>query len=163
MNARSNILRLAILGLLVTRAPRPVRRVLAFAILGVLLTVVLLALGLAARSEPQQQVVDITEMPQGVRGRWCIETEFPTGGTRYKPCGEKPDVSISAKLIVPRSGAGCAFSQGMVAGPQPLYLIEIACPPNSRYVYWMVRDNNDNNLLIIKPANRGDIPSGGKQ
>jgi hypothetical protein len=159
MNARSNILRLAILGLLVTRAPRPVRRVLAFAILGVLLTVVLLALGLAARSEPQQQLADITEMPQGLRGRWCIDTEYPKGGTLYKPCGEKPDISISAKLIVTRGGQ-CAFNQGMVAGPQSLYLIEFACPPNSRHIYWMARDNN---LLIVKPANRGDIPSGGKQ
>jgi len=94
VSARSNILRLAILGLLVARSPRGVRSALAFALLGVLLTVVLLALGLAACSEPQQQSADITEMPQELRGRWCIDTEHPKGGTLYKPCGEKPAMPV---------------------------------------------------------------------
>jgi len=46
-STRSNVLRLAVLGLLITRAPRWAQRMLAFMLLGVILTVVLLALGLA--------------------------------------------------------------------------------------------------------------------
>jgi hypothetical protein len=102
-------------------------------------------------------IVDITEIPQELRGKWCVDTLPPKGstGTLYRPCGgEKPDVSISARLAVPRSGERCAFSNGLQASDQPLYLIEIACS-QGRLVYWMARKNE---LLIVKPARMEDLP-----
>jgi hypothetical protein len=144
----------------------------AFMLLGVLLTIVLVALSVA-RSEPQQQVgADITELPEEARGKWCIDTEYPKGGTLYKRCdnAKGPAISISAKIIVAQTGAKCAFNNGMIAGTalsaanaasrQPLYLIEVACPAVGNLIYWMWRDND---LLNVKPFHREDLPSGGKQ
>jgi hypothetical protein len=52
MSTRSNVLRFAIFALLLSRAPRAVQRALAFMLLGAVLAFVLIALGVAARSEP---------------------------------------------------------------------------------------------------------------
>jgi hypothetical protein len=48
MSARSNTLRLAIVGLLIARAPKWVQRPLAFVLLGFVLAIVLIVLGVAA-------------------------------------------------------------------------------------------------------------------
>ena len=53
MSTRSNVLRLAVFGLLITRAPRSVQRVVAFMMLGVAIAVIWIVLGVAARSEPR--------------------------------------------------------------------------------------------------------------
>jgi hypothetical protein len=130
------------------------------AALNALATIVLIVFSVAARGEPQQQVgVDITELPQAVRGKWCVDTEYPEGGTLYKRCdkAERPAVSIGAKLVVAQTGAKCAFNNGMIAGPQPLYLIEVACPVGN-LIYWMVRDD-ERAGAPVRFAARGPQPT----
>jgi hypothetical protein len=51
MSTRSNVLRLAVFGLLITRAPRSVRRVVAFMALGALIAVAWIIIATTARSE----------------------------------------------------------------------------------------------------------------
>jgi hypothetical protein len=63
MNARSSTLRLAIFGLLLSRAPRSVR-VIAFMALGVLLAVAVIVLAVSAHGEPLR-------VPRQYQGAWC--------------------------------------------------------------------------------------------
>jgi hypothetical protein len=55
VSTRSNVLRLAIFGLLVARAPRWVRSVLAWMALGVLLAVLVIIFAVSTRSEPAER------------------------------------------------------------------------------------------------------------
>ena len=52
MSTRSNVLRLAVFGLLITPAPRWVQRVLGYILLGVAIAVIWIVLGVTARGEP---------------------------------------------------------------------------------------------------------------
>ena len=52
MSTRSNVLRLAVFGLLITRAPRSVQRVLGYMLMGVAIAVIWIVLGVTARGEP---------------------------------------------------------------------------------------------------------------
>ena len=51
MSTRSNVLRLAVFGLLITRAPRSVQRVLGYMLMGVAIAVIWIVLAVTARSQ----------------------------------------------------------------------------------------------------------------
>jgi hypothetical protein len=69
MSTRSNVVRLAIFGLLVTRAPRWVQRPLGYMLLGVILCFVLIALGVVARANEVCTVADPSGTPLNVRSQ----------------------------------------------------------------------------------------------
>jgi hypothetical protein len=65
MTARSNILRLAIIGLLIARSPRWLRTMLAYAALGALLAVVVIVLAVAAHSDTLRKLDAFSEGASG--------------------------------------------------------------------------------------------------
>jgi uncharacterized protein YraI len=69
MNARSNTLRWAIVGLLIARSPRWLQRTLAWMALGALLAVALLALAMSARANEVCTVADPSGTPLNVRSQ----------------------------------------------------------------------------------------------
>jgi hypothetical protein len=98
MNARSSTLRLAIFGLLLSRAPRSVR-VIAFMALGVLLAVAVIVLGTTAHGEAQNgQVVE--GLPDEMLGRWEIcwwtgsQEIFVRGADQPNDCAEQSGINF---------------------------------------------------------------------
>jgi hypothetical protein len=69
MSTRSNVLRLAVFGLLLARAPRWVQRPLGSMLLGVILCFVLIALGVVARADEVCTVADPSGTPLNVRSQ----------------------------------------------------------------------------------------------
>ena len=113
MTTRSNILRLALVGLLLARAPRWVQRMLAYMALGVAIAVILIVLGVAARAGPQetwlcggkyrlQRSVDSADNPTE---QWLV-VDLPIKEKEFNlrwPLGGKPSVNGKAcKVERPR-------------------------------------------------------------
>jgi len=96
MSTRSNVLRFAIFALLLSRAPRAVQRALAFMLLGAVLAFVLIALGVAARSEPLPRVRECRDgnsaacdydeaHKQRDPMKWCVDRHYPKA-SQYRFC-----------------------------------------------------------------------------
>src|SRR5262249_56164266 len=95
MAARSNdILRLAIGALLVTRAPRPVQRVIAFMALGALLAVAVIVLSVSARGDGSAS----RACSIGGTGLGRSSNDWPPvryANPRYQPEANGPEIAIT--------------------------------------------------------------------
>jgi hypothetical protein len=90
MNARSNILRLAIFGLLLARSPRWLKQVFAYMVLGVLLAVAVIVLAVSAHATADGCAV-VLRTPDGFLSLRKLPTADSTAVARLLP-GEMLDI-----------------------------------------------------------------------
>jgi hypothetical protein len=128
MNAPSNILRLAIFALLLSRAPRSVQRVVGWMLFGALLAAVLIALATIAHSG---EVV----IPREYRGEWCMAGDKPY----WSPTKDTPEcrANDSSHKITANNYQGC---RPLAVKPEDGgHVITFRCPEEGRFVKWTVR------------------------
>jgi hypothetical protein len=83
MSARSNVYRLAIAGLLLSRAPRWAQHVVGWALFGVFVAIVVIVLAMSARTAEEEPWVQQQQMPPFLAQEdWCLErpTSPPSRG-----------------------------------------------------------------------------------
>jgi hypothetical protein len=157
MSARSNIYRLAVLGLLHSRAPRSVQHVVAFMLLGVVIAVMLIVLGTLAHSEEAARYWPSYQVEQQRLAAESIPTPQPRPWQRIE---EQSEAEFDAKLAGTPRERECArrhLQDGEVAEDKQQQADYYRCvdraPKRVQFRPWnAVWQCNDIRVTQINPA-----------
>jgi hypothetical protein len=126
MTARSNILRLAIFALLLSRAPRSVQRVVAYMALGAVITIAVIIFAVTAHGKPRKPILHIDhDLSIGCLNREHLEGFFAAWREYHAEHGEKDVPADTIMGWLERFSTCIVKSNGNL--PRSYRFVEKAC------------------------------------